>query len=182
MAAKRRKAAKPRKAAKRAVAVLPPRKPGEVRFWLVKTEPDVFSVDDFLKQPDRTTRWNGVRNFAARNHMRDMRRGDRVLVYHSNADPSAIVGVAEVAREAYPDPSQFDAKDEMGFDPKSKREAPTWVMVDLRLVEKLPRPIPLEEVKATRELRDMALVRISRLSVQPVKTAEFDAVLALAKR
>lgn len=191
MAAKRKRATgktakaatkRPAKARPRGpVARLPPRKPGEARFWLVKSEPDVFSVDDFLAEPERTTAWNGVRNFAARNHMKDMRRGDRVLVYHSNAAPSAIVGVAEVVREAYPDPTQFDAGDEMSFDAKSKREDPTWVVVDLRLVEKLARPVALDEVKATRELRDMALVRISRLSVQPVTPAEFDVVLALAK-
>lgn len=169
------------KRAKRVVPALPPRKPGERRFWLAKTEPDVFSVDDFLKQPDRSTSWNGVRNFAARNHMRDMRAGDRVLIYHSNADPSAIVGVAEVSREAYADPTQFDARDEMAFDAKSKRDSPTWVMVDLRFVQKLPRAIPLDEVKASRELRGMALVRNSRLSVQPVASAEFAAVMRLAK-
>lgn len=151
------------------------------RYWLVKTEPDVYSIDDLAR--DGRTGWGGVRNFAARNHMRAMKKGDLVLVYHSNASPSAIVGVAAVAREAYPDPLQFDPKaKDMGYDPKSKRDAPTWDQVDLAFREKLATSVPLDVVKATPALAKMALVRISRLSVQPVTPAEFKAVLKLAAR
>ncbi|HLE95854.1 MAG TPA: EVE domain-containing protein [Candidatus Thermoplasmatota archaeon] len=151
-------------------------------YWLVKTEPEVFSLDDLRRAPRQTTRWDGVRNFAARGHLRAMKKGDLVFVYHSNAKPSAVVGIAEVVKEAYPDPSQFDRKDEMGYDPKAKRDAPTWVTVDVRFREALPRPVALDEVKRTPALRKMALVRIARLSVQPVTAAEWNAALALARK
>jgi len=148
-------------------------------YWLVKTEPDVFSIDDLRKA--KKTRWDGVRNFAARNHLRAMRKGDLALVYHSNATPSAIVGVAEVAREAYPDPTQFEKRDEMHYDPKSDPAAPTWSAVDLRFKEAFARPVPLDEVKAEKRLAKMALVRIARLSVQPVTAEEWKVVLAMAR-
>lgn len=154
------------------------------RHWLAKTEPDVFSLDDLERAPDQTTFWNGVRNYAARNHLQAMRKGDLVFIYHSNATPSAIVGVAEVVREAYPDPTQFDkaAGEDMGYDPKATPEKPIWFMVDVKFRERLPRPVSLEEVKASPALGEMALVRIARLSVQPVTPAEWRAVLALARK
>ncbi len=155
--------------------------PGAHRRWLVKTEPSAYSLDDLRRAG--TTRWDHVRNFAARNHLRAMRVGDPVLVYHSNAEPSAIVGVAEVVREAYPDPTQFasiEDPDPMGLDPKSDPADPTWSAVDLAFREALPRPVTLDEVKRAPALRDMALVRISRLSVQPVTGREWNAVLRLA--
>jgi len=108
-----------------------------------------------------------------------MRVGDLVLFYHSSVVPSAIVGLAEVVREAYPDPTAFDAKDPH-FDPKSKREEPTWVMVDIRAVEKLPRPVTLDEIKKAKGLDEMALVRLGRLSVQPVTPGEFATVMKMA--
>lgn len=149
------------------------------RHWLVKTEPGTYSLDDLEREG--TTPWGGVRNHAARNHLRAMREGDRVLVYHSNASPSAIVGVAEVAREAYPDPLQFNpAAGDTGYDPRSRPEAPTWVAVDLRFLARLPRPVPLDEVKRAPALAGMALVRISRLSVQPVTPREWATVERLA--
>lgn len=150
------------------------------QHWLVKSEPDVYSIDDLAR--DVRTFWDRVRNHRARNIMRDeMRTGDLVLFYHSNADPSAIVGIARVASAARPDPTQFDkGQAEMGYDPKSKREAPTWWGVEIAFVEKLERPVALADVKASAKLRDMALVRISQLSVQPVRPAEWKAVLALA--
>lgn len=153
-------------------------------YWLVKSEPDVFSFDDLKKAPKKTTSWNGVRNFRARNNLRAMRKGDLAFYYHSNADPSAIVGICEVVREAYPDPTQFDPKagEDMGYDPKATPEKPIWDMVDVRYVEALPRPVPLDEVKATPALKEMQLVRISRLSVQEVSPAEWKTVLALAKK
>lgn len=148
-------------------------------YWLVKSEPETFSFDDLLKLPKQTTHWDGVRNYAARNHLQAMKKGDGVLFYHSSAKPAAIVGLAEVAREAYPDSSAFD-KSDSHFDPKSKPEAPTWFMVDIKAVEPLGRQITLDEVKKTKGLENMALVRLGRLSVQPVTKAEFDTVKKLS--
>jgi predicted RNA-binding protein with PUA-like domain len=150
------------------------------RYWLVKSEPEVFSFDDLLAAPKRTAHWDGVRNYTARNFLRDeMKVGDLVLFYHSNASPSAIVGVAEVTREGYPDHTAFDPKDSH-YDPKSKRESPTWYMVDLRAVERLPHPVSLADAKAAKGLEEMALIRLPRLSVQPVTAAEFALVRKLA--
>jgi predicted RNA-binding protein with PUA-like domain len=153
------------------------------QYWLVKSEPDVFSFDDLMKSPKKTSHWDGVRNYQARNHMRDgMKKGDLVFFYHSNAEPPAIVGVAEVAREAYPDASAFDPKDDH-FDPKSKADAPTWMMVDIKAVEKLARPLGLPELRTTKGLEKMVLVQKgSRLSVQPVSPAEWDIIYTLGTR
>ena len=147
------------------------------RYWLVKSEPDAFSFDDLMASPDRTTCWDGVRNYQARNSMRDdMKRGDLVLFYHSSTEPAAIVGVAEVVREAYPDHTAFDPKDPH-FDPKSRRDAPTWVMVDLRAVERLKSPLTLAELRGTPGLEKMTLLQKgSRLSVQPVSAGEWEIV------
>ncbi|MEP6621076.1 MAG: EVE domain-containing protein [bacterium] len=143
-------------------------------YWLVKSEPDVFSFDDLMARPGRTTHWDGVRNYQARNTMRDgMKKGDLVFFYHSSADPTAIVGVAEVVKEGYPDHSALDPKDSH-FDPKSNKDAPTWFMVDLKGVEKLNHPQTLAELKAVQGLEKMTLLqRGSRLSVQPVSSAEW---------
>src|SRR5438309_5722387 len=112
-----------------------PRKPGECRYWLVKSEPEVFSFDDLVASPKKTTSWNGVRNFTARNFLRDgMKTGDRVFFYHSSTKPQAIVGICEVVREGYPELTATDPKHE-GFDPKSTKADPIWYMVDLRAVE-----------------------------------------------
>ena len=148
--------------------------------WLVKSEPTVFSFSDLLARPDRTTFWDGVRNFAARGHLRAMKKGDLVFFYHSNAEPAAIVGIAEVAREAYPDYTAFDATDPH-YDAKSNPEAPTWFMVDIRGVEALPRPVSLDEIKRTKTLASMALVRLGRLSVQPVTPKEWETVLKMSR-
>jgi predicted RNA-binding protein with PUA-like domain len=150
------------------------------RHWLVKSEPDVFSFDDLLASPERTTCWDGVRNYQARNFMRDdMKTGDLVFFYHSNAEPAAVVGVAEVVREAYPDHTALDPRD-LHFDPKSKADAPTWMMVDLRAVEKLARPLSLADLRGVPELEGMALLQKgSRLSVQPVSPKEWDVVYGL---
>jgi predicted RNA-binding protein with PUA-like domain len=150
-------------------------------YWLVKSEPDAFSFDDLVAARKRGTHWDGVRNYAARNHLRAMKTGDLVLFYHSSAVPSAIVGVAEVVREAYPDHTALDPADPH-YDPKSKRDDPTWFMVDLRAVEPLGRPITLDEVKKTKGLENMALVRLGRLSVQPVTPKEFEIVRKLADK
>jgi len=148
------------------------------QYWLVKSEPETFSFNDLLAAPGQTTHWDGVRNFAARNHLRAMKKGDRVLFYHSSAKPTAVVGVAEVAREAYPDPTALDKKDPH-FDPKSKADDPTWFMVDIKGVEALKRPVTLDEIKKVKALANMALIRLGRLSVQPVTPEEFEIVTRL---
>jgi len=152
------------------------------RCWLVKSEPEAFSFDDLMASQDRTTRWDGVRNYQARNFMRDqMRPGDAVLFYHSNATPPGIVGVAEVASAAYPDPTQFDPTSRY-YDPASPPEAPRWQLVDIRGVRPLERLVPLDEIKAHPLLSGMEVARRgSRLSVMPVEPAHFDALLALAR-
>jgi len=153
------------------------------QYWLVKSEPESFSFDDLLASPHRTTCWDGVRNYTARNFMRDgMRLGDQVFFYHSNAEPTAIVGVCEVAREAYVDHTALDPADPH-FDPKSKPENPAWLMVDLRAVEKLAHPVPLAELRGVKGLEKMALLQKgSRLSVQPVTAKEWAIVMKLAAK
>jgi predicted RNA-binding protein with PUA-like domain len=161
--------------------VFAPRARGERRYWLVKSEPGTFSYDDLLKAPAQTTRWDGVRNHTARNFLRDgMRKGDQVFFYHSSATPSAIVGTCEVVREAYPDATAFDRSDPH-FDPGSDPAHPTWFMVDLRALQKLPRPVPLPELKGREELSRMALLRIGRLSVTPVTADEWETVMSMAR-
>lgn len=175
---------KPTPASPRVVAPVPgERRPGDVLHWLMKSEPDVFSFADLLRAPGRTTGWEGVRNYQARNYMRDgMRVGDRVLFHHSNAAPSGVAGIAEVARAAYPDPSQFDRTSEY-FDPKATREAPIWMQVDIRAVEAFAQVIPLEALKADAALTGMEVTRTgSRLSVQLVSPAHFERVVALGRR
>jgi len=151
------------------------------RYWLVKSEPDAFSFDDLLASPNATTCWDGVRNYQARNSMRDdMKTGDLVFFYHSSCDPSAIVGIAEVVRESYPDHTAFDANDSH-YDPKSKRDAPTWMMVDIRALEPLPRPLTLDDLRGVKGLEKMVLLQKgSRLSVQPVTAKEWETVCKLA--
>ncbi len=149
------------------------------RYWLMKSEPYVYSIDDLKR--DGTTYWDGVRNYSARNLMRDrMRIGDRVLYCHSNAKPPGVAGVAEVCRESYPDHTQFEPASKY-HDPKATRENPRWFMVDIRFVEKFPREVGLPEIRATPELAEMVLVNRSRLSVQPVTEAEFEHILGMAK-
>jgi predicted RNA-binding protein with PUA-like domain len=160
--------------------VFAPRAPGEKRYWLVKSEPGTFSFDDLLNRPDRTTHWDGVRNYTARTFMRDgMKLGDQVLFYHSNAEPSAIIGICEVVREGYPDHTALDRKDPH-FDPDSDPDDPTWYMVNLQAVRALPRPLPLPELRGRKELAGMALLRIARLSVSPVRPAEWDVIMRMA--
>jgi predicted RNA-binding protein with PUA-like domain len=157
---------------------MPPR-----RHWLVKSEPDCFSFDDLLAAPHRTTYWDGVRNHQARNFMRDdMKSGDLVFFYHSGAEPPAIVGICEVVREAYPDHTAFDPAEDH-YDPKSKPDAPTWMMVDLKARERFVEPVTLPELRASAALDGMELLkRGSRLSVQPVSAAEWEAVCAMRAR
>jgi predicted RNA-binding protein with PUA-like domain len=152
--------------------------PAKPKHWLMKSEPDTFSIDDLKRKKQEP--WDGVRNYQARNFMREgMRVGDKVFFYHSNCAVPGIVGLAEVATEAYPDPSQFDSKSHY-FDPKSKPEEPRWMLIEVKFVKKLARTISLEELKANEALSDMALVRKgNRLSVMPVSAGEWRLILAL---
>ncbi|MDF1502861.1 EVE domain-containing protein [Roseisolibacter sp. H3M3-2] len=156
---------------------MPPRAP---RYWLLKSEADCFGFDHLLAAPDRTTCWDGIRNYQARNYMRDdMRPGDLVLYYHSNAEPPGVAGIAEVVREAYPDHTAFDPEDPH-FDPKSRPDEPTWLMVDVRAVEKFPRYVPLEALRGATGLEEMLILRRgNRLSITPVTAAEWKVVCAL---
>lgn len=158
-----------------------PRSNGEKRYWLVKSEPETFGWSDLVRAPNQTTHWDGVRNHAARNFLRDgMRHGDLVFFYHSSTDPSAIVGICEVQREAYPDPTALDPA-HPGYDPDSSPAKPTWFMVDLRAVEPLPTLVTLAMIKKAKALAQMALLRIGRLSVTPVTPSEWRAILALSR-
>jgi len=149
-----------------------------VAYWLMKSEPDVYSIDD-LKRDGREM-WDSIRNYQARNMMRDdMRIGDEVFFYHSNCKQPAIAGIARVASEPYPDPTQFDKKLKY-FDPKSTKENPRWILVDVEFVRKLDRPITLAEIKAQPELDDMILTRRgNRLSIMPVDKEHWDLILRL---
>jgi len=141
-----------------------------MNYWLMKSEPDVFSIEDLRKKG--VSGWDGVRNYQARNNLRAMKKGDLALFYHSSTDPSAIVGTMEIAREAYPDPSQFDRKSEY-FDPGSKPEAPRWLQVDVRFIGKFSRPMSIDEAKRHPPLGEMILLHNTRLSIQPVRPAEW---------
>lgn len=148
--------------------------------WLMKSEPNAFGIDDLEQRPGQTEPWDGVRNYQARNLMRDrMKRGDRVFFYHSNCEVPGIVGIAEIVREAYPDPTAFDP-DHPHYDPRSRPDHPTWLMVDLRFVRKLKRTITLAELKDRPELDGLALIRRgNRLSVMPVSEAQWEFILSL---
>lgn len=147
------------------------------RFWLMKSEPSVYSIDDLRE--DGTTCWDSIRNYQARNNMRSMSKGDEVLFYHSQSSPPGVAGIARVVREAYPDHTQFDPKHKY-FDPKSEEADPRWWMVDVEFVRAFDEVLPLAEIKEEPALADMVLVRNSRLSVQPVEREEFRRVMAMA--
>jgi predicted RNA-binding protein with PUA-like domain len=150
------------------------------RYWLVKTEPSCFSISDLAASPRKSTCWSGVRNYQARNFLVAMRRGEKVLFYHSSAEPPAIVGIAVVAREAYPDPTAWDRQDDH-FDPKASPDNPIWQMVDLRLEETFAKPLGLDSLRSVPALAKMELLRRgSRLSVQPVTEKEYSTIVELA--
>jgi len=152
-----------------------------MQYWLMKSEPYVYSFDDLVK--DGRTLWDGVRNYQARNFMRDaMDLGDQVLFYHSNVKPPGVAGICEIASEPYPDPTQFDPASKY-HDPKSDPDAPRWMLVDVTPVESLPRFVSLDELRATKSLAKMALLqRGQRLSIQPVTAAQFRTVLRIASK
>ncbi len=149
------------------------------QYWLLKSEPTTFSIDDLSRSPGKTTCWEGVRNYQARNFLQSMDEGDLGFFYHSNADPPAIVGIVRVAKKAYPDPYAFDPKSRY-FDPKSTADAPRWFVVDVTLQEKFSKELSLESLRTIKGLEKMELLRKgSRLSVQPVRPAEWKRILTL---
>ena len=149
-----------------------------MNYWLMKSEPDVFGIDDLKNASKKTDHWDGVRNYQARNMMRDeMKKGDQVFFYHSNCDEPGIVGIMKVVKEGYPDHTAFDPEAKY-YDPKSDPDNPRWYMVDVQYVRKLKRNIPLSELKQYRELEDMPLVRKgNRLSIMPVTKQQWDFIL-----
>lgn len=148
-----------------------------MQYWLVKTEPDVYSIDDLARE--KKTLWTGVRNYQARNFLRAMKRDDAVLIYHSNAEPPGVVGIAEVRTEDKPDPTQFDSQSEY-FDSKATKEEPRWFCPELSIVRKLARQVPLEELRRNTSLSGFILLQKgSRLSVIPVSEKHFRAIIAM---
>jgi predicted RNA-binding protein with PUA-like domain len=148
-----------------------------VSYWLVKTEPESYSIDDLEREGVGS--WDGVRNYAARNNLMAMKLGDQAFFYHSSTQPVGIAGVCEVAREAYPDHTQFDPSSKY-FDPKATPDEPRWFMPDVRFVRKFPRLVTLAEIRETPGLADMELIRWGRLSVQRVSEKEWEIVCDLA--
>ncbi len=151
-----------------------------MNYWLMKSEPEVFGIDDLKTMPDQTEHWDGVRNYQARNMMRDqMKNGDEVFFYHSNCKEPGIVGIAKVVNEGYPDFTSWDPESNY-YDPKSTPEKPRWFMVDIRFVRKFKRTITLTELKTHTELAEMPLVRKgNRLSINPVNRNQWDFILGL---
>jgi predicted RNA-binding protein with PUA-like domain len=150
------------------------------KYWLIKSEPEVFSIDDLAKTKNQTTYWDGVRNYQARNYIRDeMRIGDKVIFYHSNSEPPAAAGICEVVKEGYPDFTAFDPKD-IHYDPKSKKDSPTWFMFDVKFEKKFSKPVSIGEIKTNKKLQKMKLVQSgNRLSVMPVTKDEFEEIVKL---
>ncbi len=150
-----------------------------MRYWLVKTEPDVYSIDDLAR--DGKTLWSGVRNYQARNFLREMKLKDTLLIYHSNAEPPGVVGIGEISQEHLPDPTQFEKGGEY-FDPKSKRENPRWSCPEVAFVKKLPAMVALQALREEKALEGLLLLQPgSRLSVIPVSEPHFHAIIAMSK-
>ena len=149
-----------------------------MKYWLMKSEPDAYSIDDLER--DGREMWDGIRNYQARNMMRDdMRIGDEVLFYHSNCKEPGVVGIARVVSEPYPDPTQFDSKSRY-FDPKSDPDEPRWCLVDVEFIRKLSRNVTLTEIKSQKSLEDMILTRKgNRLSIMPVSKKHWNKILSL---
>jgi len=148
-------------------------------YWLFKAEPHIYGIDHLNAAPKKIGRWDGIRNYQARNFLRDqVALGDEVFIYHSSCKNVGIVGTAKVVKTAYPDPTQFNPVSDY-YDPKSTQENPRWVSVDIQVMQTFPRIISLAEIKAQRELENMVLVKQSRLSTQPVTKAEWNFILQL---
>ncbi len=152
-------------------------------YWLLKTEPDAFGIDDLMQRPEQTEPWDGVRNYQARNFLRDqMKLGDKVFLYHSSCKDVGIAGVCEVVREGYPDPTQFDPEAKY-YDPKSPQDNPRWFCVDVKFIEKFKRVLPLKTIKSLPDITEIGLVKKGgRLSVMPVVEAEWQSLYEVAKK
>lgn len=152
------------------------------RYWLMKSEPETFSIDDLISRPKQTEHWEGVRNYQARNFMRDdMQLNDEAFFYHSNCNVPSIVGIVTIVRTAYPDHFALDQKSDY-YDPKSTTEQPRWYMVDVQFKQKFDAPIPLSELKANPKLKNLALVKPgNRLSIMPVSAQEWQIILQMHK-
>ncbi|GAA0342999.1 EVE domain-containing protein [Bowmanella denitrificans] len=152
-----------------------------MHYWLFKTEPDAFGINDLIKRPKQTEHWDGVRNYQARNFLRDqIKLGDQVFIYHSSCDQVGIAGIAEVVKEGYVDHTQFDPESKY-YDPKSSPDKPRWYMVDVKFVRKFDRVLSLQAIKANAELADMQLVQKgNRLSVMPVAAREWAVLVKMA--
>jgi predicted RNA-binding protein with PUA-like domain len=152
-----------------------------VNYWLMKSEPDAFSIADLKSRPKKTEHWDGVRNYQARNFMRAMKKGDLAFFYHSSCEVPGVYGIIEVARAAYPDHTAWDPENHH-YDPKSTTERPLWFMVDVRFKRELKKPVTLTAIKMQPALKQMRLVqRGSRLSVMPVTAKEWNTILKLAE-
>jgi predicted RNA-binding protein with PUA-like domain len=151
-----------------------------MKYWLIKSEPGAFSIDDLAKSKNHTTYWDGVRNYQARNFIRDeMKTGDKVIFYHSSTEVPAAVGICEIVKEAYPDFTAFDPEN-IHYDPKSKKESPAWFMVDIKFIKKFSRQVTIAEIKENNKLQKMSLIqRGNRLSVMPVTKDEYDEIIKL---
>jgi len=152
-----------------------------MNYWLMKSEPDVFGIDHLIAMPDQTEHWDGVRNYQARNMMRDqMKVGDQVFFYHSNTKPPGIVGIMQVVREGYPDFTAWENPEGKYYDPKSTEDNPRWFMVDVKFVRKFKRTITLDALKAHPALQEMAVVRKgNRLSINPVTAKAWRVILEM---
>lgn len=153
-----------------------------MKYWLIKSEPEVFSIEDLMKTKNQTTYWDGVRNYQARNYLRDeMKLKDKVVFYHSNCEPPAAVGTCEVVKEGYPDFTAFDP-DNKHYDPKSLTSSPTWFMVDIKFISRFSKNVSLEEMRKNPKLSNMKLLqRGNRLSVMPLSKDEFNEIVKMGK-
>lgn len=150
-------------------------------YWLFKTEPDAFSIDDLKNAPKQTTQWEGVRNYQARNFMRDdIQLGDLVMIYHSSCKHVGVVGIAEVTREAYPDPTQFDLSSDY-YDAKAAESKPRWVVVDVTYQQHLTKLVSLKAIKANDKIHEIALKKGGRLSIMPVTETDWDEIINMAE-
>jgi len=152
-----------------------------MKYWLLKSDPEEFGWDDLKSLPGKETTWDGVRNYQARNFLKEMKTGDRAFFYHSSTKPQIIIGIITIIREAYPDPTQFE-KDHAQYDPKATPDNPIWFMVDIRYEEDINPPITREELKNTGKLSEMLLFRNSRLSVVPVNPDQWQTITNLCKK
>ena len=152
-----------------------------MKYWLIKSDPEEFAWEDLKKQSQKKTCWDGVRNYQARNYLREMKKGDLAFFYHSVLQPQSIMGIVTITREAYPDFTQFE-KSHPNYDSKSNPDEPSWVMVDVTYKQEIEPPITREEIKKVKSLQEMVLFKNSRLSVQPVSAQEWKTVLNLRSR